>query len=553
MPESPVWSYGITTHHSRHSTLFKQTIESLSRAGFPNPQIFLDGMQEGWTAPSDQLDGVTIRQPATGQYANWLLGLIQLFYAQPRAHYYAMFEDDLLACSNLREYIERTYPTDANRYLNLITHDQNLVLTGGVDGWHASNQLGKGGVGLVFNRKVFRELMSSDLILRGVRGIACGDGMTIQTLKPKGIIEYIHHPTLLQHTGEVSVLGHKYGKMKGWRGEDYDPLTLTEGGVVEKSKKEQALERMVPPSMMRPNVWRGGVMQIHITRGCDKQCFGCTQGSNLRGAPASITLEQFENACKSLKGYWGVVGLFGGNPATHPKFKEICEIALDYFPKKQLGLWCNNPLGKGSVMRNTFNPAVSNLNVHLDQKAYDEFKRDWPECMPFGLDKDSRHSPPFVAMKDVEWNEDKRWDMIAECDINQNWSAMVCAVPGKGLRGFFCEIAGAMAILHANDPEWPDNGINLDQWLASGEPSPWWQLPMKAYEQQVEWNCHRCGVPLKRYGQLAMGGSYEETTMTHLPIYKPKDKKRLVRTVKDEDAPVQTLGKFTDYIGNSDA
>ncbi len=248
-------------------------------------------------------------------------------------------------------------------------------------------------------------------------------------------------------------------------------------------------------------------MQIHITRACDQSCFGCTQGSNLGGKPVMMSVEQFERACQSLEGYFGVVGVFGGNPAMHPDFDEICEVMRSYFPFEQRGLWCNNPRGKGKKMRDTFNPAASNLNVHLSQPAFDEFKRDWPESMPFGLERDSRHSPPYVAMLDVLPDEAARLELIGKCDINRYWSAMIAAIPGKGLRGFFCELAGAQAILHANDPQWPDTGVPVDP---DKDDPQWWQLPMASFGEQVKWNCHRCGVPLKRYGHLAVEDNKEE-------------------------------------------
>jgi organic radical activating enzyme len=125
--------------------------------------------------------------------------------------------------------------------------------------------------------------------------------------------------------------------------------------------EREALEKMIPPSKHRVGKPKGGVIQIWLTRACDKACFGCTQGSNLGGKPGMITVNQFEAACKSLTGYFGIVGVFGGNPALHPKFPEICEIARRYFPKEKLGLWCNHPKGHGKVMAHTFNPAVSTL------------------------------------------------------------------------------------------------------------------------------------------------------------------------------------------------
>jgi hypothetical protein len=308
--------------------------------------------------------------------------------------------------------------------------------------------------------------------------------------------------------------------------------------------ENEVIARMVPPGRRRRNVWRHGVLQIHVTRACDRACFGCTQGSNLAGKPVMMTPEEFEQAVRSLDGYFGVVGMFGGNPVLSPHFDAYCEILRAHVPFEQRGLWCNHPKGKGAVCRETFNPAVSNLNVHQSREAYDEFARDWPECRPFlkGLDTDSRHSPPFVAMRDVIPDETERWRLISECDINRNWSAMICTVPGRGLRAFFCEIAGAQAMLHAGDPDWPDTGLAV-------EPG-WWRRPMADFAAQVRLHCHACGVPLRRFGQLANRGEHEEVSATHAGIYKPKKVGRRVELVTIENAGCRTLGRATDYIQN---
>lgn len=335
--------------------------------------------------------------------------------------------------------------------------------------------------------------------------------------------------------------------------------------------EKEALERMVPPGQRR-RVWRGGVIQIWVTRACDKACFGCTQGSNLGGRPGMITLEQFHIACRSLRGYFGVVGIFGGNPAIHPQFEELCRIARSYFPQEQLGLWCNHPRGKGRIMRETFNPSVSNLNVHMDREAYDEFKRDWPESRPVGLDRDSRHSPPFVAMKDMDElqlpdgrivpnTEENRWELISGCDINRCWSALVGVFRGQ-VRAWFCEIAAAQSMLHEHDPDYPDTGIPIDveglvDTTAENNQgyrtkSLWWKLPMESFAGQVRKHCHDCGIPLRGYGELAVGGKMEQVSPTHAAIYKPKVKNRLVQiTTRREDLREQALSSTVTYLQNA--
>jgi len=374
---------------------------------------------------------------------------------------------------------------------------------------------------------------------------------------------------------------------------------------------QEALSRMIPPGAKRKGKYREGVIQVWVTRGCDKACFHCTQGSNLSGKPHMITLEQFEQACKSLEGWWGVVGIFGGNPATHPQFDKICEILRNCFPKEQRGLWCNNPLGKGKIMRETFDPAVSNLNVHMDSKAYNEFRWDWPESRPFGLGQDSRHAPVHLAMMDVlqttcgecsgrggfydrsngerylsdpedgteyqkcnecggtgkVYDESKAWELISGCDINKHWSAMLCVFRNQ-LKAYFCEVAGAQAMLHQDDPSWPDLGLDPDRRYIkyehdirspmyglpkSEETYLWWELPMERFAEQVKYHCHRCGVPLRGYGELAQSNTgVEQTSPTHADIYSPKRLGRSVEVVTTlEQLGTSRVGRVIDYMQNA--
>ena len=365
---------------------------------------------------------------------------------------------------------------------------------------------------------------------------------------------------------------------------------------------------MKAPSDLRPTIWRGGVLQIHITRACDKACFGCTQGSNLGGKPVMMTVEQLDEALHSIKGYFGVVGIFGGNPVLNPDFYAMCELLRWHFPHEQRGLWCNHPKGMGAVCRQTFCPEVSNLNVHLDREAYDEFAKDWPESIPvlkglghhldralyddlcgdfikcrdlmagmgiridrekfndfcrgwpeclgvidglghwpeavgLGPDRvgDSRHAPPFVAMQDVVPDESKRWELIAGCDVNQFWSSMICVFRGE-LRAYFCELAAAQAMLHQNEPDYPDLGLPLTP--------GWWKQGMDAFGAQVRYHCHACGIPLRGYGNLAIGGTTEQVSETHRSIYNPKTRGRSVQVVTDLVQLGNPLERATDYVQN---
>lgn len=312
----------------------------------------------------------------------------------------------------------------------------------------------------------------------------------------------------------------------------------------------QALMKMVPPGQKRPRKWRGGVLQIWITRRCDKACFGCTQGSNygdIEGVEPYMSLDYFEQACESLNDYFGVVGMFGGNPAMHPQFPELCEIMRKHIPFAQRGLWCNNLFNEknGVAARDTFNPAVSNINVHMDRKAWEGFKQWWPESIIVGLRDDSRHHPVYWSPRIAGIPEEDRLEKISQCDINQKWSAMIGVFRGE-LRGYFCEIAGSMSMLKQIDPDWPDTGVIIEK--------NWWRRPMVDFVEQVRQHCHDCGMPWKGYGELACAGDNGVELITpdwenSLPSMK---KGRTPKVSADlEDLKPDSVDDVTRYLQNA--
>lgn len=222
-----IWSYGITAVPSRADTLLPRTLASLIRAGFESPAIFLDGRHAGVEKLAAELSlPIITRTPPVGSLANWMTTLVYLYTTAPFATHYAIFEDDCVACANLKEYLQQ-YHID-KCYLNLLTHNENLVLTGGELGWHESNQRGRGAVGLVFNRQGVKTILGSQHFYEfPQRAAAKGqDGLVIHAMKEAGYRELVHYPSLLQHTGQISANGGKLylDPVKGFIGEDYDPM-----------------------------------------------------------------------------------------------------------------------------------------------------------------------------------------------------------------------------------------------------------------------------------------------------------------------------------------
>lgn len=269
---------------------------------------------------------------------------------------------------------------------------------------------------------------------------------------------------------------------------------------------------MKAPGDHRHGIWRGGVLQVKVTNACDLDCVNCSVGVGLAKKlrrTFHMTPDQFRQALRSLRGYTGVIGMFGGNPCIHPRFEELCAIFREEVPNQdQRGLWSNHPRGKGAICRATFSPTHSNLNVHQVQAAWDEFKRDWPEAklLPLGLSAPSYHGPLFGAMTDVGYTEEEMWRAVGRCYVNQAWSAEITVVDGK-LLAYFCEVAATQAELSG------DGSLGM-------EPAPgWWRRPMADFESQVRVSCPRCLIPMNPRKVDAAGDAPEEFTAVWAPTF----------------------------------
>ncbi len=212
------WAYGVTTVPERIGTLLPQTLASLAAAGFDRPVLFVDGQITGYD------DHEVVCHPRVGQMRNWMHAIFYLFTTKD-ADRYAIFEDDVQACRQLRAYLER-FPA-GKVYWNLITLDENRVFTQDVPGWHESNQLGRSACGLVFDRSTVDCLLRMERFVRSPgNGETMSDAVVIATLKSLGYKELIHYPSLLQHVGLESTLGNSIGQVSGFLGEDYDLLSI---------------------------------------------------------------------------------------------------------------------------------------------------------------------------------------------------------------------------------------------------------------------------------------------------------------------------------------
>lgn len=223
------WAAGLITVPARKTTHLPRTLESLSKAGFPCVRLFVDGCKDPAEYAQFGLE-VTTRYPSMRTAGNWMLALAELYLRDPHAERFAMFQDDFVTYRNLRAYLDRC-PYPGKGYWNLYTFPENQALAKGRRGWYPSNQRGAGAVAIVFNNEATRLLLGHqrmfDRAMNPERGWRFIDGGIVEAMKEAGWREYVHNPSLVQHTGRASTIVRKrFIPAVSFRGEEFNAEEL---------------------------------------------------------------------------------------------------------------------------------------------------------------------------------------------------------------------------------------------------------------------------------------------------------------------------------------
>jgi hypothetical protein len=265
--------------------------------------------------------------------------------------------------------------------------------------------------------------------------------------------------------------------------------------------------------MKAPTDKSNDTIQIMVTRACNLfNCSNCTQLLPFRKDTLHMSLDVFRQAIRSLNDWPGIIGIFGGNPCSHPKFPELMEILVEEIPdQRHRGLWSNNLLGHGPLVREVFYPhGRFNLNAHAVSQAGKEIEKYLPgKLIKMSDHQLSWHSAILVAWQDMGLSEKEWVAMREDCDINQKWSAAVAERDGKAY-AYFCEVAASIdGIRNTN------NGLEV-------RPG-WWKDKMNVYANQVKTCCDAgCGVPLRTRGHLDRHDTYDvsDKWMDHVEGHK---------------------------------
>lgn len=243
---------------------------------------------------------------------------------------------------------------------------------------------------------------------------------------------------------------------------------------------DEAIARMRGPRQMH-------IICVDVTNKCDLACSNCTRLLENQSGFWEMTPDNFRAALQSLKGYWGVIAMIGGNPCMHRNFEELCAIFREEVPNKmQRGLWTNNYFKHRAVIEETF--GTFNMNSHGQARAegnlLDLHKKVQGEgALSWTYGGNSKHSSILTAVKDLH-PEAEMWERISNCDINREWSATIVQNKGE-LRVYFCEVAASFDLARGEDHGHP---------VSQG----WWRNYVNAYAGQIKKFCPGCGVPARQ-------------------------------------------------------
>lgn len=201
------------------------------------------------------------------------------------------------------------------------------------------------------------------------------------------------------------------------------------------------------------------LIQIEITNVCHVGCANCTRflGHHKRGY--FMSLEEIEKAIDSLEDFKGGIGIMGGEPTMHPKFKEICKLLQRKKVTERCAIWTSGYKWEEykKMIGKTFKKGVY-YNDHKDFRQ--------------------KHQPILVGINEVVEDKKIREKLIDKCWVQEYWSP---SINPKG--GFFCEIAAAMDILFQGP-----GGYKI-------EPG-WWNKNPEQFKDQIKRYCQKCGGAL---------------------------------------------------------
>ena len=207
------------------------------------------------------------------------------------------------------------------------------------------------------------------------------------------------------------------------------------------------------------NISEMTVIQIEVTNTCHLRCANCTRHLGHHKKPFFMSLNFLEKAIESLEGFPGRIGMMGGEPALHPKFKEIVAIFEKKIPRRKRQIWTAGHKWDEykELINKAFDPDMISYNDHTAP---------------------GKHQPLLVGIDEVVEDKELVNELIDNCWVQEQWSA---SITPKG--GFFCEVAASLD--HLTDGP---GGVPIEK--------DWWKKSLEDFQYQIKNNCYKCSACL---------------------------------------------------------
>jgi len=225
------WAVGVTTA-PRVQPVLRTCLESLTRAGWERPDLFIDAAVN-IPEPYDRLPS-TFRDERVGAWPNYYLTLTELLLKHPRADVYMVVQDDALFYDRepLTPYLETIFwPGRTSCLVSLYCSDAD---TAGEPGWHPSEGAVKSGpVALAFPRELAKAFLTDRDVFEHrwdadeLAATSIGEVISFWAYR-RGIPVWLPTPSLVQHVGDTSTiwrLARATGKRRALRFVGDEPIT----------------------------------------------------------------------------------------------------------------------------------------------------------------------------------------------------------------------------------------------------------------------------------------------------------------------------------------
>lgn len=201
------WAVAITTSPRRESTL-EACLDSVIRAGWTTPRLFLDGTIRLPTQ-YEHLN-VTWRDDSIGAWPAWYLALAEMLMHEPHADAYVMLQDDIILFDRerLTDYLsECLWPGEQTGVVSLF---QNRLQTQ-AEWFHAQGQWPFSAQALIFSPTAARDLMQDPVVAatfldaNAERHVPIPEVIHAWSLR-RVIDVWSTNPSLAQHIGNSSTV-----------------------------------------------------------------------------------------------------------------------------------------------------------------------------------------------------------------------------------------------------------------------------------------------------------------------------------------------------------